>query len=322
MIQPWITVLVALVYAFILFAVASYGDRSIASRTSTARSKPNIYAFSLAVYCTTWTFFGSVGLAATSGLSFLAIYVGPVLVITVGFALVRRVITLSKEERITSVADFLGSRYGKNLKVAAVAAIIAVVGTIPYIALQLKAISASVDTLLVQFSNGFPTGSAPSGDISIVVAITLALFAVLFGTRHADATEHQHGLMLAVALESVVKLIAFLCVGVFVTWFMFDGVRDLFDQATRNEQIMTIVDRGFDYGNFLILTLLSLSVFLLLPRQFHVAVVENNSFEELERARWLFPIYLIAINLFVVPIAVAGNMFFECSEDMKRNCRF
>ncbi len=222
----------------------------------------------------------------------------------------RRVIKLSKEERITSVADFLGSRYGKNIKVAGVAAIIAVIGTIPYIALQLKAISGSVDTLLVSFDNGFPSGSPPFGDISIFVAIALALFAILFGTRHADATEHQHGLMLAVAMESVIKLIAFLCIGVFVTWFMFNGIQDLFSQATQDINIQKIITKGFDFGNFLILTFLSLSVFLLLPRQFHVAVVENNSIKELERARWLFPLYLVAINLFVIPIAVAGTLQF------------
>ncbi len=309
MIQPWVTLIVAIVYVLLLFVVASYGDRKILG-AGHSRSRPNIYAFSLAIYCTTWTFFGSVGLAATSGISFLAIYVGPILVVTLGYPLLCRIIKLSKEERITSVADFLGSRYGKNLKVAGVAAIIAVIGTIPYIALQLKAISSSVDTLLVSFDNGFPSGAPPFGDISIIVAIALVIFAILFGTRHADATEHQHGLMLAIAMESVIKLIAFLCIGIFVTWFMFDGVEDLFSQAINDQNVQKIIDSGFDVGNFLILTLLSVSVFLLLPRQFHVAVVENNSIKELERARWLFPLYLVAINLFVIPIAVAGTIKF------------
>ena len=309
MIQPWVTLLVAILYVLLLFIVASYGDRAIPASSSN-RSKPNIYAFSLAIYCTTWTFFGSVGLAATSGINFLAIYVGPIVMITLGFPLIRRVIKLSKEERITSVADFLGSRYGKNLKVAAVAAIIAVIGTIPYIALQLKAISSSVDTLLVSFNNGFPSGAPQFGDISIIVAISLVIFAILFGTRHADATEHQHGMMLAIAMESVIKLIAFLCIGIFVTWFMFDGFGDLYGQAIESQSVRQIIDNGFDIGNFLILTLLSLTVFLLLPRQFHVAVVENNSMRELERARWLFPLYLVAINLFVIPIAVAGTLRF------------
>ncbi|MEM7289182.1 MAG: PAS-domain containing protein, partial [Pseudomonadota bacterium] len=310
MVEPWITFLVAIVYVSILFAVASYGDRVFATGPGRRQSKPNIYAFSLAVYCTTWTFFGSVGLASRSGLDFLAIYVGPIAIITLGFPLIQRIIKLSKEERITSVADFLGARYGKNIKVAAVAAIIAVIGTIPYIALQLKAISSSVDTLVISFENGFPSGSTRAGDISLIVAATLALFAVLFGTRHADATEHQNGLMLAIATESVIKLIAFVSVGIFVVWFMFDGMGDLLNKASDNPQINGILENGFDPGNFLILTFLSLTVFLLLPRQFHVAVVENNSPQELQRARWLFPLYLVAINLFVVPIAIAGIVTF------------
>jgi Na+/proline symporter/signal transduction histidine kinase len=309
MVHPWITLFVAIVYVLLLFAVASYGDRKILGDQQT-RSRPNIYAFSLAIYCTTWTFFGSVGLSSTNGVNFIAIYLGPILIVTLGFPLVRRVIKLSKEERITSVADFIGSRFGKNNKVAAVAAIIAVVGTIPYIALQLKAISRSVDTLLVSFDNGFPSGAPPFGDISLLVAIALVIFAILFGTRHADATEHQHGLMLAIAMESVIKLIAFLFVGIFVTWFMFDGIADLLTKAAVNPNIQQIIDNGFDAGNFLILTFLSCSVFLLLPRQFHVAVVENNSMKELERARWLFPAYLVAINLFVIPIALAGTLKF------------
>lgn len=310
MIQSWVTILVAIVYVSMLFAVASFGDSKIYARRQGKVSKPNIYAFSLAIYCTTWTYFGSVGLASVSGLSFLAIYAGPVLAMTVGYPLIKRVIRLSKEERITSVADFLGARYGKNLKVAAVAALIAVIGTVPYIALQLKAIASSVDTLQIRFENGFPSGVNSFGDITIFVAAILALFAVLFGTRHADATENQHGLMLAIAMESVIKLIAFLCVGIFVTFFLFDGFGDLFSKAGRNEQVQEIVSSGFDVGNFLILTILSFMVFLLLPRQFHVAVVENNSEKELARARWLFPLYLVAINLFVIPIALAGILKF------------
>lgn len=311
MIQGWAVIGTAFLYLLILFAVASYGDRR---GTDSARSnRPNIYAFSLAIYCTTWTFFGSVGLAATSGLSFLAIYVGPVLIFTFGYRLVLRVVRLSKEERITSIADFLGARYGKSLVVAGVATIIAVVGTVPYIALQLKAVSSSVSTLISHYSLVPDQDFFALGEISIMIAITLALFTILFGTRHADATEHQDGLILAVALESVVKLAAFLCVGLYVTYFLFDGFGDLFSQARSNPQIQQTIERGVDPGNFLILTLLSTLVFLLLPRQFHVAVVENRSQEEVRRARWLFPLYLVLINIFVIPIAMAGLIRFGVS---------
>ena len=315
MVEPGITFAVALLYVLILFAVASYGDRRYADGLKKSLAKPNIYALSLAVYCTTWTFFGSVGLAATSGLNFLAIYVGPILVITVCYPLVLRVVRLAKEERITSVADFLGSRYGKNNQVAAVAAIIAVIGTIPYIALQLKAIASSVGTLFVDIESGIPQSFGAFADISLLVAIMLAIFAILFGTRHADATEHQDGLMLAIAMESVVKLVAFLAIGIFVTWGLFDGFGHFLEMAGKSERVMSVVRSGFDVNQFLIMTLLSFSAFLLLPRVFHVAVVENNSQKELRQARWLFPSYLVAINFFVIPIAIAGMIVFDSTSN-------
>jgi Na+/proline symporter/signal transduction histidine kinase/ActR/RegA family two-component response regulator len=309
MIQGWAVIGTAFVYLLTLFAVASYGDRR-RKRGEAIASRPNIYAFSLAIYCTTWTFFGSVGLAASSGLSFLAIYVGPIALMLFGFPLVTRVVRLSKDQRITSVADFLGARYGKSGVVAAVATIIAVVGTIPYIALQLKAVSTSVSTLISHYNPQQSGEFGALGEISILIAITLAIFTILFGTRHADATEHQDGLMLAVALESVVKIAAFLLVGIYVTFFVFNGFGDLARQAAANPDIQETLSKGFDPGNFAVLTLLSLLVFLLLPRQFHVTVVENHSQDELNRARWLFPLYLVSINLFVIPIAVAGLITF------------
>lgn len=308
MIQGWAVIATAFVYLLALFAVASYGDRR--RRGAEAVSRPNIYAMSLAIYCTTWTFFGSVGLAASSGPAFLAIYVGPIMVFVFGFPLVSRMVRLSKEERITSVADFLGARYGKSVAVAAVAAIILVVGTVPYIALQLKAVSTSVVTLISHYSLAGADEFASTGEISILIAVTLAVFTILFGTRHADATEHQDGLMLAVALESVIKIAAFLCVGIYVVFFLFDGLDSLYAAARDNARVAATMAKGFDAGNFLILTLLSALAFPLLPRQFHVMVVENHSPRELARARWLFPLYLVIINLFVIPIAAAGMIRF------------
>lgn len=310
--QAWLVVSVAILYLLVLFAVARFGDTY--QQTDGLRSRATIYPLSLAIYCTSWTFFGSVGLAASSGLDFLAIYIGPILMITLGFGLFKKVASLSKRESITSVADFLGARYGKSVKVAAVATIIAVVGTIPYIALQLKAVSSSLDTLISP--QGFHLSANLSflgpifGDVSFLIAICLAAFTILFGTRHSDATEHQFGLMLAVALESFIKLAAFLSIGLFVTFFMFDGVGDLINQASNNPDILAIVERDIDFINVAVLTFLSFVVFLLLPRQFHVAIVENQTEEELTRARWLFPLYLVLINLFVIPIAAAGLIKF------------
>ncbi|MEC9343349.1 MAG: PAS-domain containing protein, partial [Pseudomonadota bacterium] len=312
MLQGWAVIGTAFLYLLVLFAVASYGDRRRHGRQ--IASRPNIYAFTLAIYCTTWTFFGSVGLAASNGLNFLPIYIGPVVMIVLGYPLVARIVRLSKEERITSSADFLGARYGKSLHVAGVATLIAVIGTIPYIALQLKAISTSVVTLISHYALVPEEQFLTLGEISILISITLAVFTVLFGTRHADATEHQDGLMLAVAVESVIKIAAFVCVGVFVTYFMFDGFGDLRDQALSDPGIASMIGHGFDTGNFLILTLLSCLVFLLLPRQFHVTVVENHSERELKRARWLFPLYLVVINLFVIPIAAAGLIRFGSAQ--------
>lgn len=306
MIQAWVVLIVAFVYLTLLFAVASYGDRKVMKQW---RGRSNIYALSLAIYCTTWTFFGSVGLAVSSGINFLAIYLGPILVITVGYPIVQRVVRLSKEQRITSVADFLGARYGKSMHVAAVATVIAVIGTVPYIALQLKAISSSLTTLISHSSDGLTPNLLPFGDITILITIVLALFTILFGTRHADATEHQDGLMLAIAMESVVKLVAFVCVGFFTVYVIFDGFGDLFSQASTNTDVQKMVD-GINWGQFFVYTALSLIVFLLLPRQFHVAVVENHTDQELRRARWLFPLYLVIINLFVIPIALAGLIKF------------
>ena len=222
-------------YVTLLFAIASLGDRRPAAR-GPARPRPYIYALSLAIYCTSWTFFGSVGLATERGLEFLAIYIGPVLVFVFGFPLLSRIIRLAKAEKITSIADFLGARYGKSFAVASIATLIATVGAIPYIALQLKAISGSV-SLMVEHYNGAPPSFDPFvSDISLIVAMLLALFAVLFGTRHADATEHQDGLVLAVAVESVVKLAAFLAVGLFVIFFLFDGPAEPARRARRERR--------------------------------------------------------------------------------------
>ena len=312
--QGWAVIVAALAYLLLLFVVASYGDRK-KRLTARRRNRPVIYALSLAVYCTSWTFFGSVGLAAASGLDFLAIYLGPILMITIGYPIMSRIIRVAKAERITSIADFISARYGKSLAVGSFATIIAVVGTVPYIALQLKAISFSVTTMVTYYQ---PLPVAPDSifsDTSFVVAIVLALFAILFGTRHADATEHQDGLMLAVAMESLVKLAAFLIVGLFVTYFLFDGLGDLLAKAQQSAYVSKTFSSGINPSNFLVLTLLSFFAAMLLPRQFHVSVVENHSQDELKRAVWLFPLYLVLINLFVVPVALAGMLKFGSSVD-------
>ncbi|HWI19232.1 MAG TPA: sodium:solute symporter, partial [Vicinamibacterales bacterium] len=310
MLQGWVVVAVALGYIGLLFVVASYGDRV----RQFGRSRLLIYPLSLAIYCTSWTFFGSVGLASRTGYDFLTIYVGPILMIGLGAPLIMRIVRLAKAQNITSIADFIAARYGKGQAVAATVALIAIVGTIPYIALQLKAVSSSLSTILTHVATSTGTEQPVLGDIAMVVALSMAAFAVLFGTRHIDATEHQDGLMLAVAAESLVKLFAFLAVGVFVTYWMFDGPYDLFSQAMERADTAAVLTRDSQFGSLTAMTLLSFVAIVMLPRQFHVTVVENNSESEIKRAAWLFPIYLVLINLFVIPIAMAGLLTFPAGK--------
>jgi Na+/proline symporter/CheY-like chemotaxis protein len=312
MLQGSLVIAVALGYIGLLFVVASYGDR--ARRIGRGGRWHLIYPLSLAIYCTSWTFFGSVGLASRTGFDFLTIYVGPILMIGLCSPLIMRIVRLAKAQNITSIADFIAARYGKAQTVAATVALIAIIGTIPYIALQLKAVSSSLSTILGQIGPEAGATQPVLADISLFVAFSMATFAVLFGTRHIDATEHQDGLMLAIATESIVKLVAFVGVGVFVTFWMFDGPADLFARALAQADTAAVLTREPAVGTIAAMTLLSLFAIVLLPRQFHVTVVENNSEDEIRRAAWLFPLYLVLINLFVVPIALAGMLIFGAGQ--------
>jgi len=304
-VQGWVVVIIAVAYVTLLFGIASLGDRRAARRRA-GLSRPGIYALSLAIYCTSWTFFGSVGQASERGFEFLAIYIGPILVFAFGFPLLRRIVKLAKAEKITSVADFLGARYGKSFVVAGIATLIATIGAVPYIALQLKAISGSV-SLMVEYYNGAPPSFDPFvSDISLIVAMLLALFAVLFGTRHADATEHQDGLVLAVAVESLVKLASFLTVGIVVTFLLFGSPTSLIEALSANEGVRQSLSYSTSLGTWLVTIVISGFAIIMLPRQFYVMIVENRSESELRKATWVFPLYLVAINLFVLPIAFAG----------------
>src|SRR6476620_7657176 len=289
MLQGWIVIAFALGYIGLLFVVASYGDRTRRFGRM-GRSRLFIYPLSLAIYCTSWTFFGSVGLASRTGYDFLTIYVGPILVIGFCSPIIMRIVRLAKTQNITSIADFIAARYGKPQTVAAAVALIAIRGTIPYIALQLKAVSSSLTTILVHIGPASGAMQPILGDIALYVAVAMAIFAVLFGTRHIDATEHQDGLMLAIATESIVKLVAFVGVGIFVTFWMFDGPLSLFARALERPDTAAVLTREPVIGTLLAMTLLSLFAIVLLPRQFHVTVVENNSEAEIRLASWLFPL--------------------------------
>ncbi|HEY5208217.1 MAG TPA: NahK/ErcS family hybrid sensor histidine kinase/response regulator [Stellaceae bacterium] len=317
MVRSWAILALSLAYVGLLFAVAYYGDRLARRRDRRQISKPIVYSLSLAVYCTSWTYYGSVGLSASSGYNFLPIYIGPILLFVVGWPLVRRIVLLSKRHNITSIADFIAARYGKSQWLAATVTVIAVIGIMPYTALQLKAVSTSF-TVLNQFSDGPLSSLATQPGAAVYtelgVSLLLATFAILFGTRRIEATEHHDGLILAIAFESVVKLLAFLFVGAFVTWGMFGGFGDLAARVAARPDLGKLFGSGGNGTLWMTMTGLAFTAALCLPRQFHVTIVENAGERDLRKAQWLFPLYLIAINIFVVPIAIAGlSMFPEGS---------
>lgn len=304
MASGWLVSLVAAAYLGLLFAVARYGElRAMAGRSLL---NGNVYALSLAVYCTAWTFFGSVGRAASGGLSFLTIYLGPTLMLLfVGVA--AKMIRVSKEQHLTSIADFIAARYGKSRLLAGLVTVIAVVGVVPYIALQLKAVAVAFD-LFVQ-RPGHPPWWA---DSTLGVALLLALFSILFGTRRLDASERHEGLVVAVAFESLVKLVAFVAVGAVVTYGLFAGWGDLFQRAAALPEAARLLGRSTANGStWTALVVVSGLAILCLPRQFQMMVVENVDAAHLRRALWLFPLYLLAINLFVLPVALGGLIHFQ-----------
>ena len=303
--------LVAAAYLGVLFAVAYYGDER-AEHGRSLVNNPYIYALSMAVYCTAWTFYGSVGYAATAGINFLPIYVGPTLIAILWWGLMRKIVRISTHQRITSIADFIGARYGKSALLAGVATVIAVIGVVPYIAVQLKAISTSFGALtssLERSAAAIPVWR----DTAFYAALVLAAFTTLFGTRHLDVTERHEGLVVAIAFESVVKLAAFLAVGLFVTFGLYNGLGDLFRQGAAVpsiEVLYTVEASSGAFADWMWLTGLSMLAVLFLPRQFQMAVVENVNEGHLRKAAWLFPLYLLLINLFVLPIAIAGLLHY------------
>lgn len=311
MLPTWIVVGTSLGYLLALFAVAHYADRMAKTGARPQLiSNPYVYSLSIAVYCTSWTYYGSVGRAATSGVGFLPIYLGPTLVFTAGWFVLRKILRICKAQRITSIADFIASRYGKSQLIAGVVTVVTVIVIIPYIALQLKAVVMSFGVVLAE-DMGTETLGVGAYNIALLVTLVLAAFAVLFGTRHIEATEHHAGMVVAIAVESIVKLVAFLAVGAFVTYSVFDGFGDLFAKAAANPDIARLMTMDEAGTNWLTLVLLSMAAILCLPRQFQVTFVENTDENHLTRATWLFPLYLIAINLFVLPIAFGGRLLFS-----------
>ena len=319
MLQDWIILLVSFAYLGVLFAIATYADRR-ARRGRSLIANPYIYTLSIAVYCTAWTFYGSVGRAASTGVGFLPIYLGPTLMAALWWLVLGKIIRITKRYHITSIADFIGSRYGKSAVLGGIVTIIAVVGIMPYISLQLKAVSTSFDVIRHYPELVMPGDAATTpfwSDSALYIALLLAVFTLIFGTRQIDVTERHEGMVAAIAFESLVKLLAFLSVGLFVTFGLFDGPVDLFGRAAQVpelRQLMLIEGIPGGYANWLALSFLSMMAIMFLPRQFQVAVVENVNADHLRKASWLFPLYLLVINIFVLPIALGGHLLFAGGE--------
>ncbi|MDP1532915.1 MAG: histidine kinase, partial [Rubrivivax sp.] len=313
MFAPYNVFFILLSYLLLLFGVAWWSDQR-ARQGRSVIDNAWVYALSMAVYCTAWTYFGSVGRAASGGVWFLPIYLGPTLAMLLAWTVLRKMIRIAQRYRITSIADFIASRYGKSPLLAGLVTLITVVGIVPYIALQLKAISAGYALLTT------PLGQAPAGpanwwhDGTLYVALALAGFTMVFGTRRHDSAERHEGMVAAIAFESIVKLLAFVAVGVFVTWGLFGGPGDLFARALAVPELAQLLrldqGKGFAYEQWFALTVLSMLSVIFLPRQFQVMVVENVNEAHLKRAAWAFPAYLLAINVFVLPIALGGLLYF------------
>ena len=308
MIPGWQLISISVLYISTLFGVAWYGDRR-AQSGKPVHNTGLIYSLSLAVYCTSWTFYGAVGQAATSGWLFLSIYIGPILFLLLFWRMLGKIIRIAKEKRLTSIADFIATRYGRDHTLAILVTLVAVLGVVPYIALQLKAIATTFELVTL------PLGASSSGslpfweDTAFHISWAMALFVIVFGTRDIDASEQHPGMILAVAFESMIKLLALIAVGVWVMSSLFETPFDLFRLSKTVMPEHALFSSDVISLAFILQSLLAGFAILCLPRQFQVAVIENESARHIHTARWMFPLYLGLMLMFVVPIALTGHLF-------------
>ncbi len=300
----YVLILIIVAYLAFLFYLAYWAEKRKGSKWV---NNPYVYVLSLAVYCTAWTYYGSVGIASQSGISFLAIYLGPVIALPLWIVLMRKIIRISKQHKISSIADFVSLRYGNNRGLGALVTITCLLAIIPYISLQLKAVS---ETFALVSSESSYVSMGLLDDSTFYIALLIAVFVAFFGTQSTDASQGKRGIMATIALESILKLVFFLIIGIFVVYFLFDGTTDLYQKASLTQNFKQLssfggLENGF---NWMFTICLSFFAIFLLPRQFHVAVVENQDLNHLKKAIWLFPLYLLLFNVFVIFIAWAGNL--------------
>ncbi|GAK89971.1 serine phosphatase RsbU [Nonlabens ulvanivorans] len=298
----YVIILVIVGYLSLLFAIGIWADRRSKSKWV---HNPWVYALSLAVYCSAWTYYGSVGIAATSGVSFLTTYLGPIIALPLWILVLKRIVVISKQYQVASIADFISLRYGNNRSIGALVTIICVIAVLPYIALQLKAVSETFDIL-----SGSSKSVSVFTDSTFYIALLLAVFVALFGTQTTDASRRRSGLIFTVAVESVLKLVFFLIIGVYVTFYLFNGTTDIYNQISALdgfEKLATFSNIEASINWYFMIALSFFAIFLL-PRQFQVSVVENTSVSHLKKASWVFPLYLLLFNVFVIFIAWAGKL--------------
>ncbi|SDQ81407.1 ATP-binding protein [Flagellimonas zhangzhouensis] len=296
--------LVIILYLAMLFVLAYFAEKNKKSKWT---NNPYVYTLSLAVYCTAWTYYGSVGIASSSGISFLPVYLGPAIALPLWIVLMRKVIRISKQHKISSIADFISMRYGNNRQLGALVTITSLFAIIPYISLQLKAVSETFSLISVK---GSYESTGFFDDSTFYIALLIAVFVAFYGTLSSDASQHKKGIIATVAVESILKLCFFLAIGIYVSFYLFDGTTDIYNQASLQENFEQLTSFGSIENGFNWLFTICLSIFaiFLLPRQFHVAVVENDNESYLKKTIWLFPLYLLLFNIFVIFIAWAGNI--------------
>lgn len=308
MIPVWVIILICITYLALLFGIAFYGDKK--ASTKSIINTPIIYALSLTTYCTAWTFYGSVGKASTDGISFLATYLGPLLLCPLWILLFKKIIRICRKENISSISDFIATRYGKDKFLGNLITVMIFLFIIPYISIQLRAISTTFN-ILIKSTND----TVINKESALVVVVLMSLFIILFGVRNSNNNQRNEGMVAVIAFEAIFKLIAFIAVAIYVIFFVFDGFNDIFKVASEKQMLTAINDikQSLEggYWDWLMLIILSFLVFILLPRQFHLMALENKNEDHVGRASWIFPLYLFAITLFVIPIAIAGKIYFS-----------
>jgi PAS domain S-box-containing protein len=293
--DTWLISLLSIAYLLLLFVVAYWGQKNSDKKWF---SQPWVYSLSLGVSCTSWAFYGTVGQAATTGAWLAPVYIGSILCFVLAWPMLLRILHITKQQNLTSIADFIACRYDRSPSISATVTLVALLGTIPYIALQLRAISKSFDLLTGSYQSGIST--------TFIVTLVLIIFSILFGARQAAINKQSQGLVLAIAFSSVIKLFALTAIGIFATFFVFDGVSDLFAQSQQAKYPQPTSNSYFAISQ----AILGMITIFILPQQYHMLMIENHQENELKSARYLYPLYLIAINIFVLPIALAGQHLF------------